>query len=125
MSALLAAGIAGCGGDEGGTAAQTLERPPLTVGADAELPTGSTRQQTTRTTTTPDDDTGGAADDNTGGAVDTGGTTDGTTDDGQTPQDSGGGATDTDTGGTQTQPANPGGAAPNFDEFCEENPGAC
>ena len=62
----------------------------------------------------------------TGGAVDTGADAGDTGAD--TGADTGGGtAPDTDGGGTTTpaQPANPGGAAPNFQSFCDENPGAC
>jgi hypothetical protein len=120
--ALLALGVAACGEESGSAAAETLDRPPLTVGSGVTLPTDGTRAQRTSTTTTPSDTTGGAADVDPGGATDAG--TD-TVDPDPTPQDTGGGATDTGGTDTTTQPANPGGAAPNFDEFCEENQGAC
>ncbi len=133
----LALGVAACGG--GSQSAQTLDAPPLTVGTGATLPSTTATTSTTTTTTTsttPSSDTGGG----TGGAVDTGGgtggTTGGDTGGGTTGGDTGGGATGGATGGgdtggggggttTPAQPANPGGAAPNYQSFCDENPGAC
>jgi hypothetical protein len=124
---LLALGVAACGSSGSGSA-ETLDTPPLTVGTGATLPSTTTTSTTTSTTSTTADsggDTGGAVDTgaDTGGAVDTGGDTGG----GDTGGDTGGG-TAPDTGGgttTPTQPANPGGAAPNYQSFCNENPGAC
>lgn len=127
---LLAVGVAACGG--GSQSAGTLETPPLTVGTGATLPsaasTSTTTTGTTSTTSTTDAtaDTGGAVDtgDDTGGAVDTGDADTG----GDTGADTGGGtAPDTGGGGTTTpaEPANPGGAAPDYQSFCNENPGAC
>jgi hypothetical protein len=124
---LLALGVAACGGG-GSQSAETLETPPLTVGTGATLPstTASTATNATTTSTTASPDTGGAVDtgSDTGGAVDTGCDTTG----GDTGADTGGG-TAPDTGGgdttTPTQPANPGGAAPNLQSFCDENEGAC
>ncbi|HEX7289636.1 MAG TPA: hypothetical protein VF250_00800 [Conexibacter sp.] len=121
---LLAVGLAACG-DSGSGSAETLDTPPLTVGAGATLPSTSTTSPTTTTTSTTADSSGGAADTGagSGGAVDTGGDTGG-----GTGADTGGGtAPDTGGGGTTTptQPANPGGAAPNYQSFCDENQGAC
>jgi hypothetical protein len=124
---LLALGVAACG-SSGSDSAETLDTPPLTVGAGATLPsTSTTATTTTATTSTTVDggvDTGGAADTgvDSGGAVDTGGDT-GAGTGGDT-----GGGTAPDTGAgmtTPTQPANPGGAAPDYESFCNENPGAC
>ncbi|HEU4701630.1 MAG TPA: hypothetical protein VFS37_04040 [Conexibacter sp.] len=126
---LLALGVAACGGGASESAG-TLETPPLTVGTGVTLPSTSTTSTSTTTTTTDGNaDTGGAADTgaDTGGAVDTGGDAGGDTG-GTTGGDTGGGtAPDTGGGGTTTptQPANPGGASPNYDSFCRENPGAC
>jgi hypothetical protein len=130
---LLALGVAACGG-EGSQSAETLEAPPLTVGTGAALPSTSSARttRTTSTTSTTDDDasvdTGGASDPetpDTGGAVDpdTGDT--GTAD--PDAGDTGGGAPSTGGGdtGTPSEPSNPGGAAPDYDDFCAENPGAC
>lgn len=121
---LLALGVAACGG--GSQSAGTLETPPLTVGTGVTMPsTTSSTTTTTSTTTTDDSDTGGATDTgDTGGAVDTGGdatggTTGGDTGGGTTPPTGGGGTT------TPTQPSNPGGASPDYQSFCDENPGAC
>jgi len=125
MGALSAFGLAACGEEGGSAAAETLERPPLTVGSGVTLPAGGASTQGARTTTTTTD-SGGADDVDPGGATDAG--TDGTADPAPTPTDTGGGATDTgtDTGTDEPEdPANPGGAAPDFDEFCEENQGAC
>jgi hypothetical protein len=126
---LLALGVAACG-SSGTDSAETLDTPPLTVGTGATLPSTSTTATTTTTTTTSTTDsgvdTGGAADTgvDSGGAVDTGGDTGA-----DTGGDTGGG-TAPDTGGgttapTPTQPANPGGAAPDYESFCNGNPGAC
>jgi hypothetical protein len=122
---LSAVGVAACGAG-GSSSAETLETPPLTVGAGATLPS-TTTSTTTTTTSTTGADAGGAADAgaDTGGAVDTGGDVAG----GDTGADTGGG-TAPDTGGgtttpTPTQPANPGGASPDYQSFCNENPGAC
>lgn len=132
---LLAVGVAACGGS-GSESAGTLDTPPLTVGTGATLPsttsTSTTSTSTTSTTSTADDtsaDTGGAVDpgvDDTGGAVDTGGDTTG----GDTGADTGGGTAPSTGGGdtgttTPAEPTNPGGAAPNYQSFCDENPGAC
>lgn len=126
---LLALGVAACGSG-GSQSAETLEAPPLTVGTGVTLPS-TTASTTTTTTTTTDSssDTGGAADTGgTGGAVDTGGTTGGDTG-GTTGGDTGGGTAPATGGGggttTPTQPANPGGASPDYQSFCRENPGAC
>lgn len=130
---LLAVGVAACGGS-GSQSAETLETPPLTVGTSATLPststTSTTRTSTTTATTDADADTGGATDPDT--SVDTGGAVDPDTGDtGVDPaQDTGGGAgtggTDGgDTGTPTPEPTNPGGAAPDYDDFCNENPGAC
>jgi hypothetical protein len=124
---LLALGVSACGGG-GSQSAETLETPPLTVGTGATLPSTSTSSttSTTTTSTTADSgaDTGGAVDTgvDSGGAVDTGADT-GADD---TAGDTGGG-TAPDTGGdvTTTPPANPGGAVPDTQAFCDENPGAC
>jgi hypothetical protein len=126
---LLAFGIAACGGG-GSQSAETLEAPPLTAGTGATLPsTASTATTTTTSTTSTSTDTGGAADtgSGSGGAVDTGGTTGGDAGAG-TGGDTGGGTAPATGGGgttTPTQPANPGGASPNYQSFCRENPGAC
>lgn len=126
---LLALGVAACG-DSGSQSADTLETPPLTVGTAATLPstTAATTATTTTTTTDAGADSGGAADTgDAGGAVDTGGTTGGDTG-GDTGADTGGGTAPATGGGgttTPTQPSNPGGAAPNYRSFCDENPGAC
>jgi hypothetical protein len=127
MGLLLAFGIAACG-DSGSQSAETLEAPPLTAGTGATLPSTTASTSTTTTTTTTSPDTGGAADtgSGTGGAVDTGGGTTGDTGAG-TGGDTGGGTAPATDGGTTTptQPANPGGASPNYQSFCRENPGAC
>jgi len=130
MGLLLAFGIAACGGS-GSPSSETLETPPLTAGAGATLPSTTASTATTTTTATTSADTGGAADtgSGTGGAGDTGGGTTGDagagtggdTGGGTAPATGGGGTTTT----TPTQPANPGGAAPNYESFCRENPGAC
>ncbi len=121
---LLALGVAACGG--GSQSAGTLETPPLTVGTGVTMPsTTSSATTTTSTTTTGSTDTGGATETgDTGGAVDTGGDTTG----GTTGGDTGGGTTPPTGGGgttTPTQPSNPGGASPDYQSFCDENPGAC
>ena len=135
MGLLLALGVTACGGD-GSQSAQTLEAPPLTVGTNATLPS-TTATSTTRTSTTAttnaDADTGGATDPDA--SADTGGAVDPDTGDtGVDPaQDTGGGAGAGGTGGggdtgtpTPTpEPTNPGGAAPDYQSFCDENPGAC
>lgn len=127
---LLALGVAACGGG-GSQSAETLDTPPLTVGAGATLPstTSTTATTTTSTTSTTGTDSGGASDTGggTGGAAGTAGGTSGTTGGGTaggtgagtTPATGGGGTT------TPAQPSNPGGAAPNYQSFCNENPGAC
>jgi len=126
---LLALGVAACGGG-GSQSAETLETPPLTVGTGVTMPstTSSTTTTTSTTTTDSSSDSGGAADTGgTGGAVDTGGTT-GADTGGTTGGDTGGGTTPATGGGgttTPTQPSNPGGASPNYQSFCNENPGAC
>jgi hypothetical protein len=125
---LLALGVAACGGSDSQSAG-TLDTPPLTVGTGATLPSTSMTSTTPTTTTTSTTDAGV----DTGGAADTGGDTGGGTGDtaagGDTGGDTGGGtAPDTGGGGgttTPAQPANPGGAAPNYKSFCDENPGAC
>jgi hypothetical protein len=123
LGSLSALGVAACGEEGGSAATEALERPPLTVGSGVTLPAGGASTQRARTTTTPAD-TGGADDADPGGATDPG--TDATVDPDPTPTDTGGGATDTDTGTDEPEePANPGGAAPDYDEFCEENQGAC
>jgi hypothetical protein len=120
---LLAVGLAACGSSGSGSA-ETLDTPPLTVGAGATVPSTSSTTSTTTTTSTTAD-AGGATDSggDTGGAADTGG--DAGADAG--PDTGGGTAPDTGGGGTTTptQPANPGGAAPNYQSFCDENQGAC
>jgi len=130
---LLALGVAACGSG-GSQSAETLETPPLTVGTGATLPSTTASTSTTTTTTTDTSaSTGGAADTggDTGGAVDTGGTTAGGDTGATTGGDTGGGTAPatggggTDTTTTPTQPANPGGASPNYQSFCRENPGAC
>jgi hypothetical protein len=131
---LLALGVAACGSG-GSQSAETLEAPPLTVGTGVTLPSTSTTATTTTSTTSTTDssstDSGGASatGGGTGGAVDTGGDTGGGATGGDTGGGTGGG-TAPDTGGgtttpTPTQPSNPGGAAPNYQSFCNENPGAC
>jgi hypothetical protein len=127
---LLALGVAACGSG-GSQSAETLEAPPLTVGTGVTLPSTTAATTTTTTTTTDSSsDTGGAADTGggTGGAVDTGGTAGGDTG-GTTGGDTGGGTAPATGGGggttTPTQPANPGGASPDYQSFCRENPGAC
>ena len=127
---LLALGVTACGSG-GSQSAETLDTPPLTVGTGATLP-ATTPTTTTTTTTTSTTDTSGA---DTGGAVDTGGTGGAA---GDTGGDTGGGTGGADTGGgtappaggggtttTPTQPSNPGGASPDYQSFCNENPGAC
>lgn len=129
---LLALGVAACGGG-GSQSAETLETPPLTVGTGVTMPSTTASTTTTTTTTTTTDSgssAGGAADTGggTGGAVDTGGGTTGGDTGGTTGADTGGGTTPATGGGgttTPTQPANPGGASPNYQSFCRENPGAC
>jgi hypothetical protein len=128
---LLALGVAACGG--GSQSAGTLETPPLTVGTGATLPSSASTSTTTTTTTsttstTPDvtDDTGGAVDTGADTGAATGDTGDGDT--GDTGADTGGGTAPATGGGdttTPAEPANPGGAAPNYQSFCDENPGAC
>jgi hypothetical protein len=127
---LLALGVAACGGD-GSRSAATLETPPLTVGTGVTLPstTATTTTGTTSTTGDSNVDTGGAVDtgSDTGGAVDTGGDT-AAGDTGDDPGGDTGGGTAPDAGGNTTtpaQPANPGGAAPDYQGFCDENQGAC
>jgi len=130
MGLLLAFGIAACG-SSGPQSAETLEVPPLTAGTGATLPSTTASTATTTTTTTASPDTSGAVDTGSGagGAADTDGGTTGDTGAG-TGGDTGGGtapapATADDGTTTPTQPANPGGAAPNYESFCRENPGAC
>jgi hypothetical protein len=130
---LLALGVAACGSG-GSQSAETLDTPPLTVGTGATLPSAASTSTTTTTTSTTSTtaDTSG----DTGGAVDTGGDTGAATGDtgggdtgGDTGADTGGGTAPATGGGggttTPAQPANPGGAAPNYQSFCDENPGAC
>jgi hypothetical protein len=132
---LLALGVAACG-SSGSDAAQTLDAPPLTVGTGATLP--STSSSTTTTSTATTSTTPAPASSGTGGAADTGATSGGATGTGTgapaTGGDTGaatGGGTAPATGGggtgttTPAPPSNPGGAAPNFQSFCNENPGAC
>lgn len=108
MLALTTLGLAGCGdtpSDEQVNAAKpelAIPNEPVTPGeaSDSE-PTGSTGA-----TGDSGSDTGG----DTG--TDTGGTT---------PQDTGG----TDTGGNDTGGGQNTGGGQQFDQFCQENPGAC
>lgn len=127
LGLLSALGLAACGSSS--QSASTLETPPLTVDTGATLPdsaatTASTTTTLTTTTDTTATDTGGAVD--TGGTTsDTGGTTGAGGDTGGT---TAGGAPSTgggDTGTPTTPPSNPGGAAPDYQSFCNQNPGAC
>jgi hypothetical protein len=132
---LLALGVAACGSG-GSQSAETLDTPPLTVGTSAIAPSASITSTMTTTTTST---TAASSSTDTGGAADAGGGTGGTTGatGGDTSAGTGadtgaatGGGTAPATGGgggttTQAQPSNPGGAAPNYKSFCDENPGAC
>lgn len=102
--------LGGCGGS---TSEASIDeaRPALTIPNDSVTPGESTKSTTGSTGATGD--TGG----DTGGG-DTGADTGGTTDDNTGGADTGG--TDNNTGNNN---ANNGGQQ--YDQFCQENPGAC
>ena len=125
LGLLSAIGVAACG-DAGSSSAETLDAPPLTVDTGATLPSAAATTSTTTTSTTDTTaaDAGGATDTPSDVGAATGDTGTAT----PTPPDTGGGAPST--GGdtpttTTTAPSNPGGAAPDYQSFCNENPGAC
>ncbi len=109
--ALAVLGVAGCGGGPS-TASVESAKPPLTIPNDPVTPGDGGNKGATSTT----DSTGGT-NDNTGG--DTGGTT---------PDNTGGndtGGTNDNAGNTNGDNTGAGNGGQQYDQFCQENPGAC
>jgi hypothetical protein len=134
LGALVPVGLVACGGGSS-PSAQTLDQPPLTVDTGATLPTSSTATTATATTTTTTSASGGASSGSSSAGAPTGaggasGATGGGTGTGGQTGNGGGGASGGGAGGgggqgTTPKASNPGGAAPDYQSFCNQNPGAC
>lgn len=108
LIAVFATGASGCGSSEPSESAVQDARPPLAIPNDSVTPGESSDESPTGST---------------GSTGDTGTDTGGNTDSGT------GGTTDNNTGGTDTGNNGTGnnttGGGQQFDQFCQENPGAC
>jgi hypothetical protein len=119
LAALVAATLAGCGGDDESGSSTQLERPPMTVPGES---TDSTDSSTDTDATETDPEAGGS-DPSTTGPMDQPNPGNGgvPAPDGnnppadQAPEDS----------PSNDTPPEPGSPAERFEQFCAQNPGAC
>jgi hypothetical protein len=119
LPALIAAALAGCGGDDDGESSTQLEKPPMTVPGES---TDARTDSTEPTETSPSSDDSGAGGSTTGpldqpnpgnGGVPAPDSNDPPAD--QAPEDS----------PSNDTPPEPGSPADRFEQFCAQNPGAC
>jgi hypothetical protein len=126
---VLGLAVAGCGGGSNDSA-ETIPAPPaLTTPGSATLPAIPDTVPTTPTTTVPSSSGGtGSGTPSNGGTGSGGGTVTpqapSTTPSGGAPSPSGGSPSG-GTGGGSTTPSSGGAAPGKFNQFCQENPGAC
>jgi hypothetical protein len=115
VPALVAAALAGCGGDDEDTSSTELQRPPMTVPQESTPSTDSESTDTAPDTTESAPPTTGPMDQPNPGNGGTPAPDNNNPPGDQPPEDS----------PSNDTPPEPGSPADRFEQFCAQNPGAC